>query len=580
MTGFKQIEVVDMDTIDISNLNRQFLFTREDVGKHKSECAAKAIKRRFPALNIKHYVGNIKDGRFDSDFFKSFDLIYNALDNIDARKHVNRVCISLNRPLIDGGSTGYIGTTVSILKDKTPCYECIPKPTPKQFPVCTIRATPDKMIHCIVWAKYLLNALFGDQGEVNFLEDIREELSEVVKNGDYKALATKVFTKVFDEEIHSQLELRNKKQEYGKSELKEEEIKVIEMLRKKELQPLDSTVFNTNPEEIKYEDKEGNRKDTEIWDISLYVQLFYKSIESILTKYGDKVGHIEFDKDDEILLGFIIACSNLRAYNYNIAKETGFKIKEMAGNIIPAISSTNGIVAGMEVIEGLKILSGQTSKLKAVTFSSKNADRVITSSDITQEINKNCQICSNVKPLYKLTVDEETFKLQDLIEKVLKKDLSISSPTLECGGKIFFETGDDLDEDEIEEYEHKLPKLLKGDLNVGDKYNKIRVDDFLQDFTCDIELHYSKVVNKDENPQGYIFEIVVEGSQKQNPSKEEAKIVPEQDKSEPTYTCVDQNSDDVIIADPADICQKTAVKRKSDELEEIDHQAKRSKITI
>lgn len=65
MTGFKHIEVIDLDTIDISNLNRQFLFTKEDVGKYKSEVARDAIKKRFPEVEIKAYVGNvITDQRF------------------------------------------------------------------------------------------------------------------------------------------------------------------------------------------------------------------------------------------------------------------------------------------------------------------------------------------------------------------------------------------------------------------------------------------------------------------------------------------------------------------------------------
>ena len=50
------------------------------------------------------------------------------------------------------------------IKGVTECFECQPKPTPKTYPVCTIRNTPDKPIHCIVWAKDLLFAtLFGPQ---------------------------------------------------------------------------------------------------------------------------------------------------------------------------------------------------------------------------------------------------------------------------------------------------------------------------------------------------------------------------------------------------------------------------------
>ena len=48
------------------------------------------------------------------------------------------------------------------IKGQTECFECKPKPAPKSFPVCTIRNTPDKPIHCIVWAKELLfQRLFG-----------------------------------------------------------------------------------------------------------------------------------------------------------------------------------------------------------------------------------------------------------------------------------------------------------------------------------------------------------------------------------------------------------------------------------
>jgi len=49
-------------------------------------------------------------------FYEGFDLVVNALDNLEARNHVNRVCVKLDKPLIDGGSAGFIGTCVSIVK--------------------------------------------------------------------------------------------------------------------------------------------------------------------------------------------------------------------------------------------------------------------------------------------------------------------------------------------------------------------------------------------------------------------------------------------------------------------------------
>ena len=103
------------------------------------------------------------------------------MDNLDARNHVNRVCIKMGKPLIDGGSTGFIGTVVSIVKDKTPCYECNAKQKPKQYPVCTIRSTPDKMIHCVVWAKLLFKTLFGVDDDGNFIKDIGDELKDYIQ---------------------------------------------------------------------------------------------------------------------------------------------------------------------------------------------------------------------------------------------------------------------------------------------------------------------------------------------------------------------------------------------------------------
>lgn len=53
------------------------------------------------------------------------------------------------------------------LKGVTQCFECTPKPVPKSYPICTLRNTPDKPIHCVVWAKDLLfNRLFGKQEAV------------------------------------------------------------------------------------------------------------------------------------------------------------------------------------------------------------------------------------------------------------------------------------------------------------------------------------------------------------------------------------------------------------------------------
>lgn len=88
-------------------------------------------------------------------FYQRFSVVLNALDNRQARNHVNRMCLTANVPLIESGTAGYNGQVELIKKGLSQCYECKPKPTQKTFPGCTIRNTPSEPIHCIVWAKHL-----------------------------------------------------------------------------------------------------------------------------------------------------------------------------------------------------------------------------------------------------------------------------------------------------------------------------------------------------------------------------------------------------------------------------------------
>lgn len=119
----------------------------------KAEVAAQAVRQFNPDIMINHHHANIKDAKYGLSYFSKFTIVLNALDNIDARKHVNRLCLATNIPLIDAGTTGYLGQVMPIFKGATECYECTSKPAPKSYPICTIRSTPEKPVHCIVWAK-------------------------------------------------------------------------------------------------------------------------------------------------------------------------------------------------------------------------------------------------------------------------------------------------------------------------------------------------------------------------------------------------------------------------------------------
>ena len=56
----------------------------------------------------------MKDAQYDVDFFRSFDLVMNGLDNLEARRHVNRLCLAAETPLIESGTAGYLGQVLTI----------------------------------------------------------------------------------------------------------------------------------------------------------------------------------------------------------------------------------------------------------------------------------------------------------------------------------------------------------------------------------------------------------------------------------------------------------------------------------
>ncbi|KAJ2555043.1 NEDD8 activating enzyme [Coemansia sp. RSA 1933] len=163
MSGFKDIHVIDMDTIDISNLNRQFLFRKRDVGRPKAEVAAEFMRRRVPDINITAHYKRIQD--MSEEFYLGFTLIVCGLDSIDARRWINAFIFSLTenhgikgfKPIVDGGTEGFKGNVRVILPTQGACFECginlfSPKTT---YPICTIANTPRIPEHCIEWASVL-----------------------------------------------------------------------------------------------------------------------------------------------------------------------------------------------------------------------------------------------------------------------------------------------------------------------------------------------------------------------------------------------------------------------------------------
>ncbi|ORY08853.1 NEDD8-activating enzyme E1 catalytic subunit [Clohesyomyces aquaticus] len=160
LSGFQDIHVIDMDTIDVSNLNRQFLFRQADVGKYKAEVAAKFVEKRVKGVKITPYCGKIQDK--DEEYYKQFAIIVCGLDSIEARRWINATLVGMvddqdpdsMKPLIDGGTEGFKGQARVIFPTMTSCIECqLDMHAPRAaVPLCTLATIPRQPQHCIEWA--------------------------------------------------------------------------------------------------------------------------------------------------------------------------------------------------------------------------------------------------------------------------------------------------------------------------------------------------------------------------------------------------------------------------------------------
>jgi ubiquitin-like 1-activating enzyme E1 B len=160
---------------------------------------------------------------------------------------------------------------------------------------------------------------------------------------------------------------------------------------------------------------------------------------------------ITFDKDDEDTLDFVTASANLRSILFGIETKSRFDIKQMAGNIIPAIATTNAIVAGLCVLQSFKVLKGDYTSTKEVFLSPFAPERLL-ASDRIRPPNPDCPVCSVAET--RILVDMSRATLNDLVEDFLRFQLGY-------GEEIAVNHGNDLlyDPEETENLEKKLTEL-------------------------------------------------------------------------------------------------------------------------
>ncbi|XP_068649962.1 SUMO-activating enzyme subunit 2-like [Aristolochia californica] len=511
LSGFQDIHIIDMDTIEVSNLNRQFLFRQSHVGQSKAKVARDAVLKFRPHINITAYHANVKDPDFNVEFFKQFSVVLNGLDNLDARRHVNRLCLAADVPLVESGTTGFLGQVTVHVKGKTECYECQPKPAPKTYPVCTITSTPSKFVHCIVWAKDLLFAkLFGDRNQDNDLNvrstdaaDLSKQTEDVFERRSDEDL-DQYGRRIYDHVFGYNIEIALASEETWKKRNRPKPIYVKDVLPQKhtEQNGIADQNCGTENSQISAMSFLGLKNPQDVWGISENTRVFLEALKLFFEKREKEIGSLTFDKDDQLAVEFVAAAANIRAASFGIPLHSLFESKGIAGNIVHAVATTNAIIAGLIVIEAIKVLQDDADKYRMTYCVEHPLKKMLLMPVEPFEPNRSCYVCSET-PL-SLEVNTDRSKLRDFVDKVVKKKLGMNSPLIMVGSTLLYEVGDDLDEAMVANYEANLEKAL-AELPVAVTGGTVvNVEDLQQELTCNINIKHREEFDENE-PDEMIF---------------------------------------------------------------------------
>ena len=386
-----KITVTDGDSIEISNLNRQFLFSEEDVTFSKSKIACKNIKKMNPKVNIVDLQLIVNDktlSTFNKEFWESQDFVFSAVDNIDARKYIDKKCYKYNKIFLNCGTLGVRANDNIFIPHKTKMFNqiFIGKNT-VTFEPCTLKSFPYKIEHCIEWGKSIFSDFFISRIRQlkHFLEEPKTFINNMISDVNNVFIEKYINIKQFMIILNAPNK-KNKLIEYGLfnfNKLFNE--KIIDLLKSYPLDKKykDGTPFWSKekripkPLEFLLDDimckqfinnfaliysnclgikQINNNIDDNIGKEINYSEFNFENItienknniiEELKSYKKDfNVNECEFDKDNDIHIDFLEALSNLRARNYSISEVEKNKILMLGGKIMAAVPTSTASVVG------------------------------------------------------------------------------------------------------------------------------------------------------------------------------------------------------------------------------------------
>jgi molybdopterin/thiamine biosynthesis adenylyltransferase/rhodanese-related sulfurtransferase len=132
--GIETLGIIDFDTVDLSNLNRQIIHGTGDVGRLKVDSAKEAIERINPDVKVIPFAERLTP-KNALQIIRGFDVVMDAADNLDTKFLLNDACYFTGKPYVFGGAVGFEGqASVFWPKEKGPCLRCLfPKPPPRHL---------------------------------------------------------------------------------------------------------------------------------------------------------------------------------------------------------------------------------------------------------------------------------------------------------------------------------------------------------------------------------------------------------------------------------------------------------------
>lgn len=150
------VHITDMDQIEKSNLSRQFLFRNTDINQAKSTTSVKAVTKmnpNFRSVAYEHKVASDTENIFGDDFYDELDLVFTALDNVEARLYVDQRCVFFRKPMFESGTLGTKGSTQVVVPGLTEHYGATRDPPEKSIAICTLKHFPNLIEHTLAWSR-------------------------------------------------------------------------------------------------------------------------------------------------------------------------------------------------------------------------------------------------------------------------------------------------------------------------------------------------------------------------------------------------------------------------------------------